>query len=159
MDKLPKKPLIYQLLVRLFGNKHSTGKLHGSLEENGCGTFNDISPKALASLKQLGMTHIWYTGVIEHATMTDFSSHGIMKDAPEVVKGQAGSPYAIKDYYDVNPAFATNVENRMDEFEALIKRTHEAGLQVIIDFVPNHVARQYTSDAIPNGIKDLGEPG
>ena len=67
------------------------------------------------------------------------------------VKGKAGSPHAIKDYYDADPDIATDVPGRMNEFENLVNRTHRAGLKVIIDFVPNHVARQYHSDAQPDG--------
>jgi glycosidase len=105
----------------------------------------------------MGITHVWYTGVIEHATMTDYSRFGIKPDDADVVKGRAGSPYAIKDYYDVNPDLAEDVPNRMREFEALVQRTHAKGLKVLVDFVPNHVARQYHSDAKPAGVKDLGE--
>ena len=151
------KTIIYQLLPRTFANFCTTRKNNGSIQENGCGKFNLITTKALREIKNLGATHVWYTGVIEHATQTDYSEFGITPDHPSVVKGKAGSPYAIKDYYDVDPDLAENVDNRMAEFEALIERTHKAGLKVIIDFVPNHVARQYHSDAKPAGIQDLGE--
>jgi glycosidase len=151
------KLVIYQMLVRLFGNKNSTNKYYGSIEENGVGKFNDISDKALDEIKKLGASHIWYTGVIEHATMSDYTAYGIKYDDPDVVKGRAGSPYAVKDYYDVDPDLAVDVTKRMAEFEALIKRTHSHGLKVIIDFVPNHVARTYNSDARPAGVKDFGE--
>ena len=117
----------------------------------------DFTTKALEEIKALGATHIWYTGIIEHATQTDYRRYGIRPDHPAVVKGKAGSPYAIKDYYDVDPDLATSVTERMKEFENLVKRTHKAGLKVIMDFVPNHVARQYASDAKPEGMKDLGE--
>lgn len=148
---------IYQVLPRLFGNENTTNKQNGTIQENGCGKFNSFTSKALNEIKSLGITHIWYTGVIEHATQTDYSAFGIRKDHPGVVKGKAGSAYAIKDYYDVDPDLAENVENRMAEFEELVKRTHKAGMKVIIDFVPNHVARQYHSDAKPTGVVDLGE--
>ncbi|WP_041620230.1 alpha-amylase family protein [Paludibacter propionicigenes] len=148
---------IYQVLPRLFGNEKTTNKQNGTIQENGCGKFNSFTPGALASIKSLGITHVWYTGVIEHATQTDYSSFGIRKDHPGIVKGKAGSAYAIKDYYDVDPDLAENVETRMAEFEALVDRTHEAGMKVIIDFVPNHVARQYYSDAKPKEVVDLGE--
>ena len=147
---------IYQVLPRLFGNDKTTNKYNGSIEENGCGKFNSFTNKALKEIKNLGITHVWYTGIIEHATQTDYSAFGISKDHPAVVKGKAGSPYAIKDYYDVDPDLAVNVENRMGEFENLVKRTHANDLKVIIDFVPNHVARQYHSDAKPAGVVDLG---
>lgn len=151
------KFVIYQVLPRLFGNTNTTNKHNGTIEENGCGKFNYFTPKALTEIKSLGVTHIWYTGIIEHATQTDYSAAGIRKDHAAVVKGKAGSPYAIKDYYDVDPDLAENVEERMAEFENLVKRTHKAGMKVIIDFVPNHVARQYHSDAKPAGVVDLGE--
>lgn len=150
------KLIVYQLTVRLFGNKTSVNKSFGTIEENGVGKFNDISPLALEAIKDLGATHIWYTGVIEHPTLTDYSSYGIPNDDPDVVKGRAGFPYTIKDYYDVDPDLAVEVPNRMREFEQLIERTHRAGLKAIIDFVPNHVARRYHSDAKPEGVKDLG---
>ncbi len=151
------KLVVYQLMTRLFGNKNKTNKFYGSKEENGVGKFADIDNIALAELKKLGATHIWYTGVIEHALMTDYSAIGIPKDDPDVVKGRAGSPYAIKDYYDINPDLATDPKNRMAEFELLVKRTHDNGLKVLIDFIPNHVARSYQSDARPAGVRDFGE--
>lgn len=151
------KIAVYQIFTRLFGNTKTTNKFNGTIEENGCGKFNDITDKALVELKKFGVSHVWYTGVIEHATMTDYSKFKIKQDNPLVVKGIAGSPYAIKDYYDVNPDLAVDVKNRMKEFEALVDRTHKNGLKVIIDCVPNHVARQYNSDAKPKGVKDFGE--
>ncbi|MCG8475969.1 MAG: alpha-amylase family glycosyl hydrolase [Cytophagales bacterium] len=150
------KVVVYQMMTRLFGNKNATNKKHGTIAENGIGKFADITPKALEELKKLGITDVWYTGVIEHAQMEDFTKYGISLDDPDVVKGRAGSPYAIKDYYDVDPALATDVKNRMAEFEALVKRTHDKGLNVWIDFVPNHVARNYVSDAKPEGVEDFG---
>ncbi len=151
------KLIIYQLLPRLFGNAKTVNKIYGSIEENGVGKFNDITDKALRKLKNMGYTHVYYTGVIEHATMTDYSQYGIKADDPDVVKGRAGSPYAIKDYYDVDPDLAVDVKNRMGEYEALIKRTHANGLKVIMDFVPNHVARTYASDVKPAGVHDIGQ--
>ena len=151
------KLIIYQLLPRLFGNTQTLNKTYGSIEENGVGKFNDITDKALQEIKNMGFTHVWYTGVIEHATMTDYSQFGIKPDDPDVVKGRAGSPYAIKDYYDIDPDLAVDVKNRVGEYEALIKRTHANGLKVIMDFVPNHVARTYSSDAKPAGIRDFGQ--
>lgn len=151
------KIAVYQIFTRLFGNTKTTNKFNGTIEENGSGKFNDITDKALIELKKFGVSHVWYTGVIEHATMTDYAKFKIKQDNPLVVKGIAGSPYAIKDYYDVNPDLAVDVKNRMKEFEALVERTHKNGLKVIIDCVPNHVARQYNSDAKPKGVKDFGE--
>jgi glycosidase len=151
------KLIIYQLLPRLFGNTKTFNKTYGSIEENGSGKFNDITDKALQEISQMGFTHVWYTGIIEHATMTDYSAFGIKPDDPDVVKGRAGSPYAIKDYYDVDPDLAADVKNRITEYEALIKRTHDNGLKVIMDLVPNHVARTYASDVKPEGVRDIGQ--
>lgn len=151
------KLTIYQLLPRLFGNTNQTNKFYGSIEENGVGKFNDINDKALQEIKKMGFTHVWYTGVIEHATMTDYSQFGIKLDDPDVVKGRAGSPYAVKDYYDVDPDLAVDVPNRMKEYINLINRSHQNGLKVIMDFVPNHVARTYSSDAKPAAVRDFGQ--
>lgn len=152
-----KKVVVYQMMTRLFGNQQTTNKPFGSIEENGSGKFNDITPQALQSLKALGVTHVWYMGVLEHPTMTDYSAQGIRKDDPDVVKGRAGSPYTVKDYYDVDPDLAVNVKQRMLEFEALVERTHANDLKVLIDFIPNHVARSYYSDVKPANVRDLGE--
>jgi len=151
------KIIIYQMMTRLFGNTNTTNKPYGTIEENGVGKFNDINEAALKGIKELGVTHVWYTGVLEHAVLTDYTKFGIALDDADVVKGRAGSPYAIKDYYDVNPDLAVDVPNRMKEFEELVERTHQLGLKALIDFVPNHVARAYHSDARPEGVKDLGE--
>lgn len=151
------KVIVYQIFTRLFGNRNETCHRNGTLEENGCGKMNDFNAVALKRIKALGVTHVWYTGVIRHASATDYSAYGIPKQHPAVVKGKAGSPYAITDYYDIDPDIAVDVDNRMAEFEALLKRTHKAGMKVIIDFVPNHVARQYRSIAKPEGVRDLGE--
>lgn len=150
------KPIIYQLLPRLFGNLNEHCVPNGDIEQNGCGKLNDITLPVLRQIRELGATHVWYTGVIEHAHATDYSSYGIRPDDPHVVKGKAGSPYAISDYYDIDPDLATDVPHRMKEFEALVERTHKAGLKVVMDFVPNHVARQYHSDCAPAGIEDFG---
>ncbi len=149
--------IIYQLLPRLFGNSNSNCRPGGTIEENGCGKFNDITAKALHAIRNLGVTHVWYTGVIEHTTRTDYTRYGIENTHPATVKGEAGSPYAIKDYYDNDPDLAVNVEKRREEFDALIERTHKAGMKVIIDFIPNHVARHYKSDNRPAGTYDFGE--
>jgi glycosidase len=151
------KLIIYQLLPRLFGNTKTLNKPYGSIEENGVGKFNDISDKALQEIKNMGFTHVWYTGVIEHATMTDYSAFGIKPDDPDIVKGRAGSPYAIKDYYDIDPDLAVDVKNRIAEYQQLIDRTHTNGLKVLMDLVPNHVARTYASDVKPAGVRDFGQ--
>ena len=151
------KVLIYQVFTRLYGNRNLTRKENGTLAENGCGKMNDFTPKVLKELAQTGYSHVWYTGIIRHATQTDYTAYGIPRQHPAVVKGKAGSPYAITDYYDVDTDLAVDVKQRMQEFEQLVERTHEAGMKVIIDFVPNHVARQYKSICKPRGVKDLGE--
>ncbi len=143
------KPIIYQLFPRWFTNYNETRKHNGTKEENGCGRFVDINERALKAIVDLGVTHVWYTGVIRHATA--------QYNNPAITKGKAGSPYAITDYYDVDPDLAKNESKRMEEFEALVKRTHDAGLGVIIDFVPNHVSREYKSACKPASVKDLGE--
>lgn len=154
---MKKKTIIYQLLPRLFTNTNNHCIPNGTYAQNGSGKFNDITPAVLKSIKELGITHVWYTGIIEHATKTDYSAEGIRPDNPHVVKGEAGSPYAIKDYYDVDPDLAVDVSHRMEEFEALVARTHKAGMGVVIDFVPNHTARCYHSDVKPEGVSDFGE--
>lgn len=155
-NKLNKKEVIYQVFTRLFGNTISNNKPWGTIEENGVGKFNDFTESALKEIKDLGVTHIWYTGVHHHDVITDYTKYGISNDDPDVVKGRAGSPYAVKDYYNVNPDLAVNVENRLEEFKALVERSHKTGLKVIIDIVPNHVARNYQGLTNPKGVVDLG---
>ena len=152
MDKV----IIYQIFTRLFGNRNVTRKVDGTIAENGCGKLADFTPKVLKDIAAMGVSHVWYTGIIRHATQTDYSKYGIPRQHPAVVKGKAGSPYAITDYYDVDPDLAVNVNERMQEFEQLVERTHAAGLKMVIDFVPNHVARQYHSVCKPQGVVDLG---
>ena len=151
------KIVIYQIFTHLYGNRNTTRQEGGTIQENGCGKMNDFTPTTLKNIRDMGVSHIWYTGIIRHATQTDYTAYGIPKNHPAIVKGQAGSPYAITDYYDIDPDLATDVNHRMQEFEQLIERTHKAGMKVIIDFVPNHVARQYHSICKPEGVKDLGE--
>lgn len=150
------KPVIYQLLPRLFSNLCENPVACGTIEQNGCGKFSGVSSSALRAIKSLGATHVWLTGVIEHAHCPDYSAYGITPHNPHVIKGQAGSPYAITDYYDVDPDLADDPARRMEEFEALVERIHRQGMKVIIDFVPNHVGREYHSDAAPRGVRDLG---
>ena len=152
-----KKEVVYQVFTRLFGNKNTTNKPWGTIEENGVGKFNDFTIKALSEIKDLGVTYIWYTGVPHHALIRDYTAIGVSNDDPEVVKGRAGSPYAVKDYYNVNPDLAVDPANRLAEFEDLIARTHNAGMKVIIDIVPNHIARKYEGRNNPKGVKDFGE--
>ena len=148
------KIIIYQVLPRLYGNRNENRIEWGTIADNGVGKMADFDAATLNGIKAMGVSHLWFTGVIRHATQTSYN--GIPQQNPSIVKGRAGSPYAICDYYDIDPDLAVDVTERMTEFEALVKRTHEAGLKVIIDFVPNHVARQYLSIAKPQGISDLG---
>ena len=157
MESTSKRLFIYQVFTRTFGNKNLTRKKGGTYDENGAGKMNDINAQVLRQVRSLGITHIWYTGVIRHATATDYTAYAIPRQHPSVVKGRAGSPYAIADYYDIDPDLAEDVARRMEEFRALVRRTHEAGLKVIIDFVPNHVAREYRSICKPQGVRDLGQ--
>lgn len=150
------KVVVYQVFTRLFGNANTTNAPWGTIEENGIGKFNDFTNLALKEIKDLGVTHIWYTGVPHHALIRDYTAYGISNDDPDVVKGRAGSPYAVKDYYNVNPDLAVDPANRLEEFEALIARTHKAGMKVLIDIVPNHVARNYHSTTNPDGVIDFG---
>jgi glycosidase len=151
----PARPVIYQLMVRTFGNTNETRRPHGTLAQNGCGKFNDLNPVALTAIKQLGCSHLWLTGVLEQASGTAYP--GRPADAPDILKGLAGSPYAIKDYFDVCPDYAVDPDRRLEEFRELVERCRRHGLKVIIDFVPNHVARSYASDVRPElsfGISD-----
>jgi len=156
-DKIRKgKPVIYQVFTRLFGNQNSTNKPWGTIEENGVGKFNDFTDKALIGIKEFGVSHIWYTGVPHHGVIRDYTKYGISNDDPDIVKGRAGSPYAVKDYYNVNPDLAVDPSKRLEEFKALINRTHKHDMKVIIDIVPNHIARNYHSITKPKGVKDFG---
>jgi glycosidase len=157
MEDNNKKLVIYQAFPRWFGNNKPSPVKDGSLPSNGSGKFRDFTDEALAGIRELGTTHIWLTGIIEHATKTNYSVYGIKRDHSAVVKGNAGSPYAIKDYYDVDPDLSVNVYNRMNEFEASVEQIHRAGMKVIIDFAANHVARQYGSDSKLPYIEDLGQ--
>jgi len=151
-----RKIVVYQVFTRLFGNKNTVNKVWGTKAENGVGKFSDFSDKALTEIRQLGVNYIWYTGVPHHALVGDYTKYGISNDDPDVVKGRAGSPYAVKDYYSVNPDLANNPAKRMQEFEDLVKRTHKNGMKVIIDIVPNHIARRYEGKNNPKGVKDFG---
>lgn len=150
------KPVIYQVFTRLFGNTNPTNKPWGTIDENGVGKFNDFTDEALLGIKELGTSYVWYTGVPHHAVINDYTYYGISLDDPDVVKGRAGSPYAVKDYFNVNPDLAVDPANRLAEFEALIGRTHKHGMKVIIDIVPNHVARKYESLNLPEGQSNFG---
>ena len=148
---------IYQLFVRTFGNKNTNPVFDGDKAQNGCGTFANINNNALESLKVLGITHIWLTGVIRHSSMTSYPELGIKSTNPQITKGKAGSPYSIMDYYDIDPDLAVNPQNRMEEFEETIARIHEKGMKVIMDFIPNHLAREYKSLNKPYDVEEFGE--
>lgn len=154
---MKRKIIIYQVFTRLFGNRNTARVPNGTLRVNGTGKMSDFDAERLRRIHDMGFTHVWYTGVIRHATATDYSKHGIPRQHPSVVKGVAGSPYAITDYYDIDPDLADDIDQRMNEFQQLVERTHQAGMKVIIDFVPNHVAREYHSIMKPEGVRDLGE--
>lgn len=152
----PERPVIYQMIPRIFANYNDRPVPNGRITVNGSGKLNDITADVLSAIRRLGTTHVWYTGVIEHGHDADYTSFGIPRHNPHLLKGRAGSPYAITDYYDIDPDLAVSVPDRMKEFESLVARTHRAGMKVIIDFVPNHVGRQYHSDVAPRNVKDLG---
>lgn len=148
------KVIIYSLLPRLWGSSNPDPVPNGSLEQNGCGHLEDIDQEALEYIRNMGASHVWYIGLLEHATTTDFA--GIPADPAGIVKGRAGSPYAVKDYYDIAPSLVVDPSKRQEAFDALVERTHRAGLKFIMDFIPNHVARTYRSDSAPSGVLDLG---
>ena len=156
MNEKQQKKVVYQVFTRLFGNVNTNNKPWGTIEENGVGKFNDFTDQALQELKSLGVSHMWYTGVLHHATIRDYTAFGISNDDPDIVKGRAGSPYAVKDYYNVNPDLAVDPAKRLEEFQHLIERTHQNGMKVIIDIVPNHVARKYEGKTNPAGVSDFG---
>lgn len=150
------KIIIYSVLPRLWANwSKKPAQINGSLKENGSGKLRDFDAQALDYIKSLGCTHIWFIGLLEHATTEAWAD--CPADPQELVKGRAGSPYAVRDYYDVAPYLAHDPKQRMSELEALLERVHQAGLKVLMDFIPNHVARAYHSDAKPKGVLDLGE--
>ncbi|HTN68577.1 MAG TPA: alpha-amylase family protein [Dysgonamonadaceae bacterium] len=150
------KIIIYQVLPRLFGNKTTRNKFNGTIDENGSGKFAHFTNRALSEIKKMGFTHIWYTGILAHASKTDYTANGIPKQYPEIIKGNAGSPYAIRDYYDVDPDLAEDVDKRMHEFEQMVTLTHKNEMGVIIDFVPNHLARDYKSIMNPEESEEFG---
>ena len=151
------KAVIYQIFTRVCCNSGGKNVSGGDIRTNGSGKLNSFTPTVLEQIKSMGVTHIWFTGLIAHASCTSYKSFGIPESHSGTVKGRAGSPYAIRDYYDIDPDLAVSVPDRMAEFQALVDRVHASGMKFIMDFVPNHVAREYRSIAKPDGIKDLGE--
>lgn len=154
---MKEKIRIYQLLPRIFTNTCRKTTPGGSLQQNGCGKLNHLTTAVLNDLKSFGITHLWITGVIRHSTPTDYPGSGMQSSHPDIVKGKAGSPYAIRDYYDTDPDLAESVPDRLNEFTHLIRRIHDQGMSIIIDFVPNHVSRDYHSVSRPDSEPDLGE--
>ena len=150
------KLIIYQMMFHLWGNTTTNPQKNGDSITNGTTKFNDVSNKALKVLHDKGFTHLYTTGIIEHATKEDYSKYGCSLDHPSIVKGSCGSPFAVKDYYDVNPFLANKPENRLEEFNLMVGRIHENKLKIILDFVPNHLARNYQSDKKPEGVTDFG---
>lgn len=97
--------VIYQIFPRQYSQK---------------GDFNSITSD-LDRLKDLGVTVIWLMPI-----------HPI---GQEKKKGTIGSPYAVRDYYAVNPDYGTK-----EDFRRLVTEAHKRGLKVIIDIVANHTA-------------------
>ena len=151
------KAVIYQVFTRVCCNSGGKNVPGGDIKTNGSGKLNSFTPTILEKIKSMGVTHIWFTGLIAHASCTSYKKFGIPESHHETVKGLAGSPYAIRDYYDIDPDLAESVPDRMTEFQALVERVHTAGMKFIMDFVPNHVAREYHSIMKPKGVKDLGQ--
>ena len=157
MEKACEKIVIYQVLPRLFGNTCLQRIPWGTKEQNGIGKFSDFNDIALQAIKDLGITHLWLTGVLHHALIGDYKAYGISDDDPDVVKGRAGSPYAVKDYFSVDPDLSDHPDRRNEEFRDLIDRIHRHGMKVIMDIIPNHVARGYQSRLKPDEIRDFGQ--
>jgi len=84
------------------------------------GNFNGITAR-LPELKDLGVDILWLMPI-----------HPI---GEKLRKGTLGSPYAVKDFYAVNPEFGTD-----DDLKRLVSEAHKLGLRVIIDIVANHTA-------------------
>jgi glycosidase len=151
------KLVICQVMFHLWGNTNTTNKINGTAAENGVTKFSDFNETSLKALKDFGYTHLYMTGILEHSTTEDYTPIGIKKDNPINVKGRCGAPFAVKDYFDTNPFYANDPTKRIEEFEAMVKRIHKAGLKIVMDIVPNHLAREYGSDKKPKGVQDFGE--
>jgi len=158
MNQPHSKHIIYQIFPRLFGNQTQNPELNGTKEQNGCGGFENLTQKSIQSIQNIGFTHIWLTGILQHATQTAYPRLGLKSGHPAILKGKAGSPYAVTDFFELDPDLCQNPENRWKEFSDCVERIHNQGLKAIIDFIPNHTARQYKSPfAIKKGLRDLGE--
>ena len=149
------RPVVYQLFVRHFSNHKAGGEPWGSRDANGCGTFAGVNDAALDALSQMGITHVWFTGVLRHATQT--AHPGLPADPACTVKGIAGSPYAVTDYFDVDPDLAEDPARRLDEFADLLRRCRRHGLVPLMDFIPNHVSRCYRSTVRPQSSFGAGD--
>jgi glycosidase len=97
------------------------------------GNFNGITAR-LDELKELGATILWLMPI-----------HPIGEKAR---KGTLGSPYAIKDYYAINPDYGTEAD-----LKKLIAEAHKRGLKVILDMVANHTAWDSVMIANPEFYK------
>jgi glycosidase len=150
MSAAPVRPRIYQLFLRQFSNTNETRQPNGTLAQNGCGRFADLDDRALAALQELGVTELWLHGILRQASATDYSAVGLPADDPDLLKGLAGSPYAVRDVCDVSPDYAVDPARRREEFQDLLVRIHSRGMRVVIDFVPNHVARSHHSVVRPD---------
>jgi glycosidase len=98
-----KNATLYELNIRQFSVK---------------GTFKAVE-KELPRLKKMGIDIIW---------LMPIQPIGLKNR-----KGSLGSPYAVKDYFGVNPEFGTS-----DEFRHLVEAIHAEGMYVILDWVANH---------------------
>jgi alpha-amylase len=98
---------------------HSTNVYEVNLRQyTEAGTFNAFALE-LPRLKAMGVQTLWFMPITPIAQLNK--------------KGTMGSTYACSDYTSINPEFGT-----MDDFKALVKKAHEMGFKVIIDWVANH---------------------
>ncbi len=126
---------IYQVAPRTYAAQGNGAALAGKL--------SDMTTDRLREIRDLGIDYLWLTGVLEHAARAQTD--------PDVVKGEAGSYYAIYDNWDVSSEIGT-----MADFEAVIERAHSVGLRVLIDFVANHTARLHRTDVVCKQHLDFG---
>jgi glycosidase len=97
------------------------------------GNFNGITAR-LDELRDLGVNILWLMPI-----------HPI---GEKMKKGTIGSPYAVRDYYGINPDFGT-----ADDLKRLVTESHKRGLKVIIDIVANHTAWDNVMMAHPEFYK------
>lgn len=151
------KSLIYQLMVRHWGGQSYEPASLAIEKRRPIGSFEAIDDIAISYLKSLSIDTVWLTGVICHATRSQCSIGDETIGGDVVVKGDAGSPYAITDYYAIHPFLSHDESQAEAQFDALVSRLKAAGLKVIIDFVPNHVSRHYHGINTPPGERRLGQ--